>query len=66
MVTVAGRTWELFYGPNGNMKVYSFVTTSGPIYNFKANLKEFFDYLAKNKGYPASSQNLISKFSSWT
>jgi len=63
MVTVAGRSWELFYGPNGAMKVYSFVPPVGqPIYNFKADLKEFFAYLTNNKGYPASSQNLISKF----
>jgi xyloglucan-specific endo-beta-1,4-glucanase len=60
-VTVAGRSWELFYGLNGSMKVYSFVPSS-PINNFKANLKEFFTYLQNNKGYPASSQNLISKF----
>jgi xyloglucan-specific endo-beta-1,4-glucanase len=63
MVTVAGKSWELFYGLNGSMKVYSFVPPVGqPIYNFKANLKEFFTYLQNNKGYPASSQNLISKF----
>ena len=62
MVNVAGRTWELFYGLNGNMKVYSFVTPSGPIYNFKASMKDFFSYLQNNKGFPASSQNLISKF----
>ncbi|KNG47549.1 glycoside hydrolase family 12 protein [Stemphylium lycopersici] len=60
MVTVAGRTWELFYGLNGSMKVYSFVTPSGPIYNFKANMKDFFNYLQNNKGFPASSQNLIT------
>ncbi|CAN9091464.1 unnamed protein product [Alternaria alternata] len=59
MVTVAGRTWELFYGPNGSMKVYSFVPSS-PINNFKANLKDFFTYLQNNKGFPASSQNLIT------
>lgn len=62
MVTVAGRTWELFYGLNGSMKVYSFVTPSGPIYNFKANMKDFFNYLQNNKGFPASSQNLISEY----
>ncbi|XP_014554975.1 glycoside hydrolase family 12 protein [Bipolaris victoriae FI3] len=60
MVNVAGRQWELFYGLNGNMKVYSFVTPSGPIYNFKASMKDFFQYLANNKGFPISSQNLIT------
>lgn len=43
------------------MKVYSFVTPSGPIYNFKASMKDFFQYLANNKGFPITSQNLISK-----
>jgi len=60
MVTVAGRTWELWYGLNGSMKVYSFVAPS-PVNNFSSNLKDFYTYLANNKGFPISSQNLISK-----
>ena len=58
-VNVAGRTWELFYGLNGSMKVYSFVASS-PVNSFSANVKDFFTYLANSKGYPASSQYLIS------
>ena len=41
------------------MKVYSFVASS-PVNSFSANLKDFFNYLANSKGYPASSQYLIS------
>ncbi|KAH7558179.1 glycoside hydrolase family 12 protein [Bipolaris maydis] len=59
MVTIGGRTWELFYGLNGAMKVYSFVAPS-PIPNFTADVKDFFAYLTENKDYPASTQNLIT------
>ncbi|CAE7209666.1 hypothetical protein PTNB73_09259 [Pyrenophora teres f. teres] len=59
MVTVAGRTWELWYGLNGSMKVYSFVAPS-TVNNFSANLKEFYTWLANNKGFPISTQNLIT------
>jgi xyloglucan-specific endo-beta-1,4-glucanase len=60
-VNVGGRQWELFYGLNGQMKVYSFVASS-PINSYDGNVKDFFTYLTNNKGFPASSQNLISKF----
>jgi xyloglucan-specific endo-beta-1,4-glucanase len=60
-VQVGGRTWELFYGLNGSMKVYSFIAPS-PINSYNGNLKDFFTYLTNSKGFPASSQNLISKF----
>jgi len=59
-VNVAGRNWELWYGLNGNMKVFSFVAPS-PVNSFSANLKDFFNYMANNKGYPAGSQYLISE-----
>ena len=60
MVTIAGRTWELFYGFNGAMKVYSFIAPS-PIPHFTADVKDFFTYLTEKKNYPASTQNLISE-----
>ena len=43
------------------MKVYSFIPPS-PINYFDGNAKDFFNYLANNKGFPANSQNLISMF----
>ncbi|KAK1756985.1 endoglucanase [Echria macrotheca] len=59
MVTVGGRTWELWTGYNGAMRVYSFVSPSGPIKSWSGNVKDFFNYLQSNQGYPASQQNLI-------
>jgi xyloglucan-specific endo-beta-1,4-glucanase len=43
------------------MKVYSFIAPS-PVNNYTGNMKDFFNWLTTNKGYPASSQNLISMF----
>lgn len=66
-VNLAGRSWSLYVGYNGSMKVFSFVAAS-PVTNFSGNVKEFFNYMASNEGFPASSQNLISEFglsSSW-
>jgi xyloglucan-specific endo-beta-1,4-glucanase len=60
-VNVGGRNWELWYGLNGNMKVFSFVASS-PVTSYNGNLKDFFNYMANNRGFPASSQYLISKF----
>lgn len=59
-VNVAGRNWELWVGMNGNMKVFSFIASS-QINDFSANVKDFFTYLQNSQGYPASSQNLLSK-----
>jgi xyloglucan-specific endo-beta-1,4-glucanase len=61
MKTVDGRSWELWEGYNGAMKVYSFVAPS-PVTNYSGDIKNFFTWLTSNKGYPASSQNLIGKF----
>jgi len=59
-VALAGRTWDLWVGFNGRMKVYSFVPPSGGIIrSFSGDVKEFFNYLQANHKFPASSQNLI-------
>ncbi|KZL82620.1 murein transglycosylase [Colletotrichum incanum] len=58
-VTVGSYSWELWYGVNNGMKIYSFVASS-PINDFNANLKPFFNYLQNSKGFPASSQYLIT------
>ena len=59
-VTLAGRSWSLYVGYNGSMKVFSFVAPNA-VSNFSGNIKEFFNYMASNEGFPAGSQNLISK-----
>jgi xyloglucan-specific endo-beta-1,4-glucanase len=65
MKTVDGRSWELWEGYNNAvtppMKVYSFIAAS-PVNNFTGDIKNFFTWLASNKAYPISSQNLIGKF----
>jgi hypothetical protein len=58
-VSVGGRNWELWYGYNGAMQVYSFVATS-TITNYNGNIKDFFNWLASNRNYPANNQYLIS------
>jgi hypothetical protein len=59
-VTVAGRSWDLWVGMNGQMRVYSFVAAS-PVTTFSAALKLFFNYLQTTQNYPASKQNLIGR-----
>ncbi|CAH0052230.1 unnamed protein product [Clonostachys solani] len=56
---VGGRTWSLYSGLNGNMRVYTFVATS-QISSFNADIKPFFNYLTNNHGFPANSQYLLT------
>ncbi|KAL7934597.1 endo-1,4-beta-glucanase [Trichoderma chlorosporum] len=58
-VTVGGQSWTLWYGSNGSQQTYSFVATS-TITNFNGDVKNFFNYLQQNKGFPATSQYLLS------
>lgn len=58
---VEGRTWELWSGMNGSMRVYSFVAPN-PVTNFNSDVKQFWNYLANTQGYPASKQYLLSTF----
>ncbi|RFN49897.1 murein transglycosylase [Fusarium flagelliforme] len=51
--TIAGTTWSLFKGPNGDTTVFSFVAPSN-IGNFKADLLPFLTYLTKNQGVPST------------
>nr|7EE2_A Chain A, glycoside hydrolase family 12 beta-1,3-1,4-glucanase [Chaetomium sp.]7EEE_A Chain A, glycoside hydrolase family 12 beta-1,3-1,4-glucanase [Chaetomium sp.]7EEJ_A Chain A, glycoside hydrolase family 12 beta-1,3-1,4-glucanase [Chaetomium sp.] len=57
-VHVNGRNWELWIGMNGNMKVFSFIAPS-PLNSWSGEVKEFFNYLQYNQGYPAGDQHLI-------
>lgn len=59
VVQVAGKEWTLWDGFNGAMHVYSFVATSDQN-SVDFDVKEFFDYLRDNKGYPADSQYLTT------
>ncbi|KAJ4370134.1 hypothetical protein N0V86_008870 [Didymella sp. IMI 355093] len=59
-VNVAGFNWDLYIGPNGSMKVFSFIPADGSWkFSFNADLKQFFNYLAQSQGYPINNQNLI-------
>ncbi|KAF4125140.1 xyloglucan-specific endo-beta-1,4-glucanase [Geosmithia morbida] len=58
-VKVAGRTWALFVGNNGNMKVYSFVAPD-TVKSFDANLMPFFDYITNHYDFPAGDQYLTT------
>ena len=62
-VTIAGYTFDLYFGYNGSMKVYSFVRAgNNDINSFQADVKLFFNYLTQNYQYPESSQNLIGEY----
>ena len=56
--TIAGHSWKLYTGPNGDTTVYSFVATS-EITSFSGDLVDFFTYLEENEAY-SSSQYLQS------
>ncbi|EAU35557.1 hypothetical protein ATEG_03755 [Aspergillus terreus NIH2624] len=51
--TVAGHSWDLYSGMNGQMQVYSFVASS-QTESFSADLQEFIMYLQSNQGLPTS------------
>ncbi|OQE46718.1 hypothetical protein PENCOP_c001G06247 [Penicillium coprophilum] len=57
--TVGDETWELWYGVNGAQQTYSFVASS-PITSWTGDIQDFFNYLAQNEEFPASSQYLIT------
>jgi len=57
--TVAGVSWQLFYGLNGSMKVYSFVASSKDETDFSGDLLDFYKYLEQSQGL-SSSQYLLS------
>ncbi|KAF5384308.1 hypothetical protein D9615_003098 [Tricholomella constricta] len=49
-ISLAGHTWNLWRGPNGNWQVLSFVNAQGEIPSFSADLNVFFKYLVANHG----------------
>lgn len=52
-VTIAGYSWKVYSGPNGDTTVYSFVATS-TITSFNGDLNLFFKYLTSNQGVSTS------------
>ncbi|KAJ4373277.1 hypothetical protein N0V83_003571 [Neocucurbitaria cava] len=52
-VTLAGTSWKLYNGKNGNMNVFSFVAAS-EVKSFKGDLVEFLSYLTSKQGVPTS------------
>ena len=52
-VTIGGVSWNLWYGLNGNMEVYSFVASS-TTESFSADLVDFINYLVDNQGLSSS------------
>ncbi|KAF7324714.1 Glycoside hydrolase family 12 protein [Mycena kentingensis (nom. inval.)] len=53
-ISLAGRTWNLFFGSNGSNNVYSFLPTSGTVTSFNGDLKTFLQFLVTNRGLPTS------------
>ncbi|KAK1828644.1 endoglucanase [Podospora conica] len=58
-VNLAGRTWDLWTGYNGKMRVYSFLPPSGDIRDFSCDVKDFYNYLEEKHAFPAKEQNVI-------
>lgn len=51
---IAGHSWNLWSGPNQNWHVYSFVSASGNINSFSADLNDFFTWLETNEDVDSS------------
>ncbi|KAI1751161.1 family 12 glycosyl hydrolase [Xylaria castorea] len=51
--SIAGVSWKLYDGYNGNMRVFSFVASS-QVTSFSGDLKAFLSYLTSNQGMSTS------------
>lgn len=51
--TIAGTSFDLYSGPNGDTTVYSFVATN-EVTDFSGDLMDIFSYLETNEGFEAS------------
>ncbi|KAJ7211216.1 glycoside hydrolase family 12 protein [Mycena pura] len=49
-LSLAGHTWNLFFGSNGANNVYSFLPASGTITSFSGDVNLFLKYLTTNRG----------------
>lgn len=54
-ISIGGKTWDLYKGPNGQMTVFSFLPSNGQnIASFTGDVNEFFKYLIKSQGVAAT------------
>ena len=61
-VTIAGRSWDLYFGHNGEMKVCSFLAPDdNPISEFSADVKEFFNHLTSTQSSPEGTLYMPSE-----
>lgn len=61
-VNIGGREWDLYFGYNGEMQVYSFLPSDeNPITDFSDDAKDYFDYLTANHSFPESEQYMLSR-----
>lgn len=61
-VDLAGHSWDLYTGWNGDMRVYSFLPENDEmISSFSADVKVFFDYLEAEYDFPVDEQYMLSK-----
>jgi len=59
-LSLAGQTWNLYFGSNGANNVYSFLPSSGtPITSFSGDINAFFKYLTTSQGV-STSQYLVT------
>ena len=52
--TIGSTAFNLYEGPNGSMKVYSFVAQSKSVTNYSGDLMTFYKYLETNFGVSSS------------
>lgn len=57
--TIGGVAFDLAYGTNGNVKVYSFVAHSRAATNFNGDILNFYKYLATNYASNGFNTNLV-------
>ncbi|KAI6783251.1 uncharacterized protein J7T54_004278 [Emericellopsis cladophorae] len=60
-VTINGRSWELYVGMNGDMKVFSFLAGEH-VKVFEGDLRPFFGHITEKHGFPAHEQHLTKPF----
>ncbi|TDL20531.1 concanavalin A-like lectin/glucanase [Rickenella mellea] len=53
-LSIAGKSWNLYEGPNGNTKVFSFLPTSGRYTSFSGDINLFLQYLVQHQGVSSS------------
>lgn len=61
-VNIGGYNWDLYFGYNGAMKVYSFLPSGdNAIYSFNGDIKHYFNHLTRNHEFPENNQYMLSE-----